>query len=121
MDGRAKTLVLAAALLRTATGVGSAIDCQGMVEPGNKRHMLAHLSVGGQTGTTLDVKLQESDTTTSGDFTDITGAAFTQVGAALSEQDLFFKIKKRYVRASWTIAGTNYSFAVTVTGLKTQG
>lgn len=120
MDGRAKTLVAAGALLRTTTGVGSAVDCQGILEVGNKRQVLGHLSVGGQSGTTLDVKFTECDTS-GGTYTDIVGAAFTQVGAALSEQDLFFKISKRYVKASWTIAGTNYSFSVTITALKTQG
>lgn len=119
MDGRAKSYVAAGALLRTTTGVGSAVDMQGVLELGNKRQMLAHLSVGGQSGTTLDVKMTECDTS-GGSYTDITGAAFTQVGAALSEQDLFFKQSKRYLKASWTIVGTNYSFSIVVTALKTQ-
>lgn len=119
MDGRAKSYVLAGAATRTTTGVGSAVDLQDALEVGNKRSMLAHLSVGAQSGTTLDVKITECDTS-GGTYTDITGAAFTQVGAALSEQDLFFQAKKRYVKASWTIAGTNYSFSIVVTALKKQ-
>lgn len=60
---------------------------------------------------TFDLKFQESATTASTDYGDITGAAFTQVTAVTGYawQTITFNTMKRYVRAYWTLAGTAVS------------
>jgi hypothetical protein len=111
----------------TATGGLTSVDTGGA----NARAMNALLNVGTVSGTnpTLDVKMQESaDGSTN--WTDITGATFTQVTAASNLQLLVFKPIKRYVRAHCTIGGTStptFTFGCTViasdrlTGLNTGG
>jgi len=75
---------------------------------------------------TLDVKLQESDALGSG-YTDITGAAFTQVtDAADSTQMISFQVGevKRYVRAVATIGGTvtpTFGFGVSMLAIRAAG
>lgn len=53
---------------------GSAIDRVGFEEA-----LVVVNSGANGTGGTVDIKVQEADTTTSGDFTDVTGANFTQI------------------------------------------
>lgn len=71
----------------------------------------AILSVGAVTGTnpTLAVKVQESDDTVDGNFTDITGATFTGLTAssASSMQTITGRRTKRYLRLYRTIGGTS--------------
>lgn len=97
---------------KTSTVTGSAIDRLGFDEVAFKQ------TVGTVSGTspTLDGKIQHSDTTTSGDFADVTGAAFTQVIASTKEQlvRILGAGLKRYVRYVGTIAGTTPSFALSV-------
>jgi hypothetical protein len=60
------------------------------------------------TDTTLDNKFQESATTVDSDFSDISGAAFTQVlqTTTLAFQTVNFSTNKRYIRSVITIGGT---------------
>jgi len=63
---------------------------------------------------TLTCVIQHSDTTTSGDFSNLTGAAFTAVAQAASKQVLTVSDvdRKRYIRLVGTIAAsgtTTYS------------
>ena len=94
----------------TATANGTAVDALGY------NSLAAALEVGTVSGTspTLDVKLQESDTS-GGTYTDISGAAFTQVTASNNSQILRVEglgtSRKRFIRAVATIAGTTPSFA----------
>jgi hypothetical protein len=91
---------------KTTTGSGTGVDLQGYINPGG-RQMKAFLSLGtlsGGTTPSLAAKLQESDTAGSG-YTDITGATFTTLTAAGS-QEIHFKTTKRYVRVDYTITGT---------------
>lgn len=57
---------------------------------------------------TFDNKFQESATTVSGDFSDISGAAFTQVAAdgTPAFQTITFSTNKRYIRSVVTLGGT---------------
>lgn len=85
----------------TTTTTGSAIDLSGLENPGG-HNLLAVLDVPTIAGTTpnLNVKIQESATTASTSFTDITGAAFTAVTTSGSVPvTLTFKTIQRYVRA----------------------
>lgn len=104
---------------KTASENGSAIDLRDYV--GDVKVILS-TSAGGGTTPTLDVKLQESDATGSG-FTDISGAAFTQVtDAADSTEAIVISAdsNKRYLRAVVTIDGTSPTFdmALVAVGLK---
>jgi hypothetical protein len=94
----------------TSTATGTAVDMQLADGPVN-----ALLTVGTVSGTTptCDVKLQESDDGST-NWTDITGAAFTQVKASDARQWVQALRSKRYVRALATIAGTMPSFALAV-------
>lgn len=98
----------------TNNGNGSAVDVSGFEQVG-AREFIAFLTCGAASGTspTLDVKIQESDSSTSG-FADISGAAFTQLTGAGSEH-LRFVARKRYVRAVRTVGGTSPSFTFSVT------
>jgi hypothetical protein len=71
--------------------------------------------VGAVSGTapTLDGKIQESSDGST-NWTDITGATFTQVTATGNYQAITFDRSKRYVRYVGTIAGTTPSFALAV-------
>ena len=104
------TLVnLLPSLARTASANGTGVDVtvyEGIAE------VVLDSGAGGA-GATLDVKLQDSaDNST---YADITGAAFTQVGNAASQQKISVDLSKarQYVRAITTIAGTA-SFASSV-------
>lgn len=101
-------LTLLTAASRTASVDGTGVDLSPYVNTGNI-NLKVIMDVGTVTGTnpTWDVKIQESDSSGSG-YTDITGAAFTQVtdtGAGAVE--LHCKTNKRYIRASCTIGGTS--------------
>lgn len=101
---------------KTASENGAALDLMEFV--GDYTVVLSS-SAGGGTAPTLDVKLQDSDTS-GGTFTDISGAAFTQVtGAAASTQKLRIKADavKRFVRAVTTITGTSPTFDLALVGV----
>ncbi len=94
---------------RTTSADGAAVDLQ----PYSVNHELkAILDLGTAVGTAISVavKMQESTTTTAGDFTDISGATFTTVTGTASNQAIQFATKKQYVRAVATF-GTNMTSA----------
>lgn len=64
---------------------------------------------------TADFKLQESDTTTDGDFTDITGAAAVQFGATDDNKTALLDVlpRKKYIRAVHTPGGAGVANGVT--------
>lgn len=75
------------------------------------------LDTGASSGTspTLDVKVQESADGSTG-WTDITGAAFTQITADDKHQSLGLNLRtiKRYIRAVATLAGTSPTFITSI-------
>jgi hypothetical protein len=93
------------------------------VNPG-KREMKATLAAGITTtdSGTFSYKLQESNTTVDSDFSDISGAAFTNTvdsdTGALSVQQLHFFTSKRYVRGAGTIVGGTWFVAAAVFAVK---
>src|SRR5690242_17154215 len=105
---KAATETLLPPAAQTTTLNGTAVDIQ-------KYEGVALIVLDSAAGTgttpTLNVKLQESDTS-GGTFTDVSSAAFTQVGAGASQQNLFIDVsaRKRWIRAVATIAGTTPSF-----------
>ena len=96
---------------RTATANGTGVDVtdyEGMAE------VVLDSAAGTGTSPTQDVKLQDSaDNST---FADITGATFTQVVKAASQQNISVDLSKarQYVRAVTTIGGTTPSFTTSV-------
>jgi hypothetical protein len=117
-------LVLAAAARRTTTLTGTEIDV--LHYEGVGLIVLNASAASAGTSPTLDVKLQHSDTTTSGDFADVTGAAFTRVtdvSGTAGVQVLRVNVSdlKRYLRVIGTIGGTNtptFDYSVEFVGIK---
>lgn len=99
---------------RTATGQGSAVDIRDV-----EGDLAIVLDSGAGSGDmTLDAKLQDSADGSTG-WADVSGAAFTQVTTAASQQKIVVDTNavKRYVRAAYTIAGTTPSFTFSVNAL----
>lgn len=102
-----------ASAARTASANGTGVDTMGYNE------VIALLDVGAVAGTTptLDVKLEESDTS-GGTYTAITGATFAQITTANHALSIGIKvgdgIRKRFIRAVATIGGTTPSFTCAV-------
>jgi hypothetical protein len=108
-----------APIRRTATATGSAIDLRDYV--GDVKFILS-TSAGGGADHTLNVKLTECGTS-GGSYTDVAGAAFTEVtNAADATESLTVSADslKRYVKAVATIAGTEPTFdmALVAVGVK---
>ncbi len=100
------TLITAGSYTSTTTGTG--VDLAPYAATGDINFKVV-MDVGTVTGTnpTWDVKIQESDTLGSG-YTDITGAAFTQVTATgTGAVELHTRTIKKYIRALCTIGGTS--------------
>ena len=73
---------------------------------------------------TLTCKIQHSDTTTSGDFSDVTGGGFTAVAQAAAKQVITLNrdAMKRYIRLVGTIAASGTTtYSVNGYGLKKYG
>jgi hypothetical protein len=73
---------------------------------------------------TMTGKIQHSDTTTAGDFSDATGGGFTAVAQAASKQVLTLNrdALKRYIRFVGTIAASGTTiYSVNGYGLKKYG
>lgn len=110
-----KVYELLPALHRTADVTGATVDLQETINP-KGREMKAYLNVGAVTSSaspedaTLDVKLQES--ANDSDWTDISGATFTQVTSAggVTAEEIHFIQTERYLRADSTQVGTTDTF-----------
>jgi len=114
------SLLLAPPISRTATLTGVATDVLDYEGVGLVSLNAAAATAG--TTPTLNVKLQHSDTTTTGDFVDVTGATFTvvtDVAGTAGVQLLKFNVSdvKRYIRVIGTIAGSSAAFDFTATFL----
>lgn len=98
----------------TATGAGSAIDLLGY--DGDVVFVMQATAAGASAG--FSVRLEHSDTTTAGDFSAITGAAFDDIAnaayldsVAISKDDV-----KRYVRVNIHTETGTASSIISVTG-----
>ena len=108
-----------------ATGAGTELDLQKyFVSPGKREMKAVYGAV--ETGAasdsgTLAYKLQHSNTTVDGDFSDISGAAFSTQGDSDTPaiQEIHFFTNRRYVRGHRTLgATTTYDVVVTLFALK---
>lgn len=107
---------------RTTSTTSAGVDV--LNYDGLARFQLVSAKGSGNADNTLDVKLQESDTS-GGTYTDISGASFPQVlgsgGSDVSSGIVVdLKTTKRWIRANWTVAGTtpSYVFGITATPLQ---
>ena len=111
-------LTLVAPSTRTATVTGTGVDLSPYVNTVNTNLKIV-ADVGTVTGTTptLDITVEESDSSGSG-YSAITGAAFTQITATgTGAVEIHTKTNKRYIRAVGTIGGTTPSFPLAIWAL----
>ena len=105
----------------TSTATSSSID---LLEYDGDVMLILDSAAGGGSSPTLDIKLTESDAT-SGTYTDLSGATFTQVVDAASMQTLAINkdSSKRFVRIVQTIGGSSptFTFSINLIGLKKYG
>lgn len=95
----------------SATGAGTdsasaALTPDLLAYEGDIVFTLDHAAAG--SGVTLTAKIQHSDTTTAGDFVDVTGGGFTAAAAnaaGFSNITLNSDILRRYVRVLFTVTG----------------
>ena len=105
----------------TSTATSSAID---LLEYDGDVLLILDSAAGGGSSPTLDIKLTESDAT-SGTYTDLSGATFTQVTGSASMQTLAINkdSSKRFIRIVQTIGGSSptFTFSINLIGLKKYG
>lgn len=98
---------LAAATLSSSAADTEVDLSKNFVEPGKRpiaAVLTAYNAVSSDSGI-FDYKIQESATTVDSDFTDITGAAFTQLneGSTVAPEVIQFNTTKQYVRGYHTV------------------
>ena len=102
----------------TSTATSSAID---LLEYDGDVLLVLDSAAGTGTSPTLDVKITNSDAS-SGTYTDLSGATFTQVVDAASMQTLVINkdSAERYIKIVQTITGSSpsFTFSVNLIGVK---
>ena len=105
----------------TSTATSSSID---LLEYDGDVMLILDSAAGGGSSPTLDIKLTESDAT-SGTYTDLSGATFTQVTGSASMQTLAINkaSSKRFIKIVQTIGGSSptFTFSINLIGLKKYG
>lgn len=98
------------ATARTASYNGTAFDT---IDYDGTIKVITHAGLPAGTTETLDLKIQESDTS-GGTYTDISGATAAQITttAASREINVDVSASKRFIRVVGTIAGTSPSYTV---------
>ena len=102
----------------TSTATSSAID---LLEYDGDVLLVLDSAAGTGTSPTLDVKITNSDAS-GGTYTDLSGAAFTQVVDAASMQTLVINkdSAERYIKIVQTITGSSpsFTFSINLIGVK---
>tara|TARA_R100000234_G_scaffold48390_2_gene28930 strand:- start:57 stop:440 length:384 start_codon:yes stop_codon:yes gene_type:complete len=102
----------------TSTATSSAID---LLEYDGDVLLVLDCAAGTGTSPTLDVKITNSDAS-GGTYTDLSGAAFTQVVDAASMQTLVINkdSAERYIKIVQTITGSSpsFTFSINLIGVK---
>lgn len=113
-EGSAPVTIMALSLTdltaKTTTGTGSGVDFTTVTTLNGGAAQLHVTAVGGTGSPSLVVKLQDSaDNST---FADLAGTTFATVTTATTSQriNIASGTVRRYIRAAWTIAGTNPTF-----------
>ena len=102
----------------TSTATSSAID---LLEYDGDVLLVLDCAAGTGTSPTLDVKITNSDAS-SGTYTDLSGATFTQVTDSASMQTLVINkdSAERYIKIVQTITGSSpsFTFSINLIGVK---
>ena len=102
----------------TSTATSSAID---LLEYDGDVLLVLDCAAGTGTSPTLDVKITNSDAS-SGTYTDLSGATFTQVTDSASMQTLVINkdSAERYIKLVQTITGSSpsFTFSINLIGVK---
>jgi hypothetical protein len=99
----------------SATGAGNVANIDLLPYEGDVTFTLDHAAAG--SGVTLTAKIQHSDTTSSGDFVDAPGGAFTTAAAntaGFSSIAINSDIMRRYARVLFTVTGGSGTGAASV-------
>ena len=99
----------------TSTATSAAIDLK---EYDGDVSLILTSAAGTGSSPTLDVKVQDSDSS-SGTYGDLSGAAFTQVTDSASMQVITFSKDeaKRYIKIVQTVGGSTPSFTFSINGV----
>lgn len=126
-QGALYALTLDAATGLIASAAGTEVDLQKYyINPGKRPMTMAVCAVftASDSGTaTFDYKAQESNTTVDSDFSDISGAAITQVAADVSNVFQLVPVftSKRYVRGYHTTTAGNWNVSAALLVGKRDG
>jgi hypothetical protein len=118
LGGKTSGLQLHTPAVVASTGAGNVATTDLLSYEGDVVFTLAHAAAG--SGVTLTAKVQHSNTTTSGDFEDVTGGGFTAAAAntaGFASVTLNSDILRRYVRVLFTVTGGTGTGAASVTAL----
>ena len=102
----------------TATGAGTPATVDLIDYEGDIAFIVDSAAAG--SGVTLTAKIQHSNTTTSGDFVDVTDGGFTAAAANTAfRQKIYLNSNdlRRYVRVLFTVSGGTGSGAISVQAL----
>ena len=99
----------------TSTATSSAIDLK---EYDGDVSLILTSAAGTGSSPTLDVKVTDS-ATSSGTYTDLSGATFTQVTGSVSMQVITFSKDecKRFIKIVQTVGGSTPSFTFSINGI----
>jgi hypothetical protein len=102
----------------SATGAGTPANVDLVDYEGDVAFIIDAAAAG--SGVTLTAKIQHSNTTTAGDFVDVTGGGFTAAAANTAfRQKIYLDSNdlRRYVRVLFTVTGGSGTGAVSVQAL----
>ena len=121
LGGKTTAFQLHATSVVSATGAGTVGGSAATVDllpyEGDVTFSIDHAAAG--SGVTLTAKIQHSDTTTAGDFVDVTGGGFAAAAAntaGFATLTLNSDILRRYVRVLFTVSGGTGTGAASVMG-----
>ena len=122
LGGKTTAFQLHSSKVVSATGAGTdaasaALTADLLAYEGDVTFSIDHAAAGA--GVTLTAKIQHSDTTTAGDFVDVTGGGFTAAAAntaGFATLILNSDILRRYVRVLFTVTGGTGTGAASVMG-----
>lgn len=122
LGGKTTAFQLHSSKVVSATGAGTdaasaALTADLLAYEGDVTFSIDHAAAG--SGVTLTAKIQHSDTTTAGDFVDVTGGGFTAAAAntaGFATLTLNSDILRRYVRVLFTVTGGTGTGAASVIG-----
>lgn len=122
LGGKTTAFQLHSSKVVSATGAGTdaasaALTADLLAYEGDVTFSIDHAAAG--SGVTLTAKIQHSDTTTAGDFVDVTGGGFTAAAAntaGFATLILNSDILRRYVRVLFTVTGGTGTGAASVIG-----